>query len=164
MSSRPRLIIIGWVHSPFKELVGTPIQPVLARGAEGTVEILPEHTDGLQDLAGFERIWLLYWFDRAPPARLRVIPFRDEVPRGLFATRMPCRPNPAGISCVRLLGIRDRTLRIGDVDILDGTPVLDIKPYVPEYDAFPGSRAGWLESCRNRRTRADGRMNPKTLG
>ena len=158
MSSQPRLTMIGLIHSPFKEPAGTPIQPSFAEGREGIVEVFPEHADGLQDLDGFGRIWLLYWFDRASSPRLRVVPFRDDVQRGLFATRMPCRPNPIGLSCVRLLGIKQHTLTIGGVDILDGTPLLDIKPYVPEYDAFPQSRAGWLENCRNGRTVADDRF------
>lgn len=149
---------IGVIHTPFATAVGTPIQPPFAEGTEGIVEVFPEYADGLQDLDGFERIWLLYWLNRAPSPRLRVVPFRDEVQRGLFATRAPCRPNPVGLSCVRLLGIKHHTLTIGGVDILDGTPLLDIKPYVPEYDAFPSSRAGWLENCRNGRTVADDRF------
>jgi len=158
MSSLIRLTTIGVIRSPFQEPAGTPIQPSFAEGTEGIVEVFPEYADGLQDLDGFERIWLLYWFDRAPPPRLRVVPFRDEVQRGLFATRMPCRPNPIGLSCVRLLGIKQQALTIGGVDTLDGTPLLDIKPYVTEYDTFPRSRAGWLENCRNGRTVADDRF------
>ena len=158
MSSLTQLTTIGVIHSPFKEPAGTPIQPSFAEGTEGIVEVFPEYAEGLQDLDGFERIWLLYWFDRAPSPRLRVVPFRDEVQRGLFATRMPCRPNPLGLSCVRLLGIQHNVLAIGGVDILDGTPLLDIKPYVTEYDTFPRSRAGWLENCRNGRTVADDRF------
>ena len=110
MSSQPRLTMIGLIHSPFKEPAGTPIQPSFAEGREGIVEVFPEYADGLQDLDGFERIWLLYWFDRAPCPRLRVVPFRDEVQRGLFATRMSCRPNPIGLSCVRLLRIQGHTV------------------------------------------------------
>ena len=158
MSSQPRLTMIGLIHSPFIEPAGTPIQPSFTEGTEGIVEVFPEYADALQDLDGFERIWLLYWFDRAPSPRLRVVPFRDEVQRGLFATRAPCRPNPIGLSCVRLLGIKCNLLAIGGVDILDGTPLLDIKPYVPGYDAFGQSRAGWLENCRNGRTVADDRF------
>ena len=158
MPSLIRLTTIGVIRSPFQEPAGTPIQPSFAEGTEGIVEVFPEYADGLQDLDGFERIWLLYWFDRAPSPRLRVVPFRDEVQRGLFATRMPCRPNPIGLSCVQLLGIKHNVLTIGGVDILDGTPLLDIKPYVTEYDTFPQSRAGWLENCGNGRTVADDRF------
>jgi len=160
MSSRPRLTVIGWIHSPFREPAGTPIQPAFSEATEGTVEVLPEYAEGLCDLDGFERIWLLCWLDRAPASRLRVVPFRDEVERGLFATRAPCRPNPIGLSCVRLLSVKHNLLTIGGADILDGTPLLDIKPYVPEYDAFPQSRTGWLEDSSNVRTLADNRFGP----
>jgi len=153
-----RLTPIGSIRSPFQEPAGTPIQPAFAGEAEGIVEVLPEYAEGLRDLDGFERIWLIYWLDRAPPPRLLVMPFRDDVHRGLFATRAPCRPNPIGLSCVRLLGIERNLLTVGGVDILDGTPVLDIKPYVPQFDAFPQSRAGWLEKGGNNRTLADHRF------
>jgi tRNA-Thr(GGU) m(6)t(6)A37 methyltransferase TsaA len=149
---------VGVIHSTFKEPAGTPIQPPFAEGAEGIVEVFPEYADGLHDLEGFDRIWLLYWLDRAPSPRLRVVPFRDEVERGLFATRAPCRPNPIGLSCVRLLRIEHNLLTVGGVDVLDGTPLLDIKPYVPEFDAFPQSRAGWLDNPRGGRVIADDRF------
>ena len=142
-----QLKAIGVIHSPFTEPAGTPIQPTVARGAEGTVEVFPEFVGGLQDLEGFERIWLLYWFDQAVPARLRVVPFLDKAERGIFATRAPCRPNPIGLSVVRLNGIEGNALMIEDVDILDGTPLLDIKPYVPAFDAYPDASSGWLETA-----------------
>jgi tRNA-Thr(GGU) m(6)t(6)A37 methyltransferase TsaA len=169
MPSPTQLTVIGVIHSPFREPAGTPIQPAFAQGAQGTVEVFPEYAAAIEDLDGFERIWLLYWFDRAPPPRLRVVPFRDEVPRGLFATRAPCRPNPIGLSSVRLLRIECNRLTVADVDMLDGTPVLDIKPYVPEFDAFGQSRAGWLDQHGAGRVRADRRFesgaahDPKTL-
>jgi len=150
---------IGTIHSRFKEPAGTLLQPVFDETEMGTVEILPEFTDGLHDLHGFERIWLLYWFHLAPPARLRVTPFRDTLERGVFASRAPCRPNPLGLSCVRLLGIEGNVLTIGGVDALDGTPLLDIKAYVPEYDAFPTSNAGWLDQRAMKRTHADHRFS-----
>jgi tRNA (adenine37-N6)-methyltransferase len=155
-----QLIPIGVIRSRFREPAGTPLQPVFDPSAQGTVEVFPEYAAGLADLAGFERIWLLYWFDQAPPARLRVVPFRDDVERGIFATRAPCRPNPIGLSCVRLLGVEGNVLTIAGVDMLDGTPVLDIKTYVPEYDAFGHSAAGWLGRCGKVRTHADGRFAP----
>jgi len=160
MPSYAQLTPIGSIRSPFKGPAGTPIQPVFAGEAEGIVEVFPEYAEGLRDLDGFERIWLLYWLDRAPPARLRVVPFRDDVEHGLFATRVPCRPNPIGLSCVRLLRIERNLLTAAGVDILDGTPVLDIKPYVPQFDAFPQSRAGWLAKRGNNRTLADHRFQP----
>jgi len=152
------LTIIGLIRSPFHEPAGTPVQPVFAGETQGTVEIFPQYVEGLRDLEGFERVWLLYWLDRAPAPRLEVVPFRDDVERGLFATRAPCRPNPIGLSCVRLLGVEGNRLAIGGVDILDGTPLLDVKPYVPQFDAFPQSRAGWIENCPNGRTHADDRF------
>ena len=149
---------IGTIHSRFKQAEGTLLQPVFAEEEAGTIELLPEFVEGLSDLAGFERIWLLYWFHLAPPSRLRVVPFRDTVERGVFASRSPCRPNPIGLSCVRLHGIERNVLFIGGVDILDGTPLLDIKTYVPEYDSFPNSQAGWLSQRALKRTHADNRF------
>jgi len=158
MTFRP----IGFVRSPYSEQSGTPIQPVFGEDTEATVEIAPEYVDGLRDLVGFERIWLVLWFDRARPAKLRVTPYMDTVERGVFATRAPSRPNSIGLSCVRLLRIEGATLHIAGVDALDSTPVLDIKPYVPRFDAYPNSRAGWLDSdeVRARRgMRADERFD-----
>ena len=152
------VVPIGVVHSPFAEPAGTPIQPRAAEGVEGTVEVFPAYADGLADLADFERIWLLYWFHRAGPVRLRVRPYMDPAARGLFATRAPCRPNPLGLSAVRLLGIEGRRLRVADVDVLDGTPLLDIKPYVPAFDVFPVTRVGWLAEKNVRRAVADDRF------
>jgi tRNA-Thr(GGU) m(6)t(6)A37 methyltransferase TsaA len=136
---------IGVIHTPFVEASETPIQPTYAADAVGTVELRSEYSEGLADLDGFERIWLIYWFHRAGPPRMRVVPFLDSAERGLWATRWPCRPNPIGLSCVRLISIRRAQLTVAGVDMLDGTPLLDIKPYVPEFDAFSGARAGWLE-------------------
>jgi tRNA-Thr(GGU) m(6)t(6)A37 methyltransferase TsaA len=149
---------IGVIRSPFKKTEGTPIQPVYAAGAEGTIEIFPEFGDGLSDLDGFERIWLIYLFDRSSPTKLKVIPFRDNVERGLFATRAPSRPNPIGLSVVRLLGVDGLTLRIADLDILDGTPLLDIKPYISQVDSHRDSRAGWWGERTMDRKNADGRF------
>ncbi len=150
---------IGVIHSPFRDAPGTPIQSVFADGAEGTVDVLPSYAEGLRDLEGFERLWLIYWLHKASPGLLRVIPFRDTTERGVFATRVPCRPNAIGLSCVRLLSIEANVLTIGGVDVLDGTPLLDIKPYVPQFDAFAGSRAGWCDrSPPSARTHADDRF------
>ena len=149
---------IGIIRSPYREIAGTPIQPVFAADAEGEVEVFEAYAEGLRDLDGFERIWLVYAFHRAGPARLRLVPFRDTVERGVFATRAPCRPNAIGLSCVRLLSVAGRVLRVAGVDVLDGTPLLDIKPYAPAFDAFPDSRAGWLDAGRAERTRADDRF------
>ena len=150
---------IGVIHTPFKEARGTPIQPRMAQGAEGTVEVFPEYVDGLKDIGGFERIWLLYWFDRAPASRLVVTPFMDDVPRGLFSTRAPCRPNPIGISCVRLVEAKGGLLKVSDVDMLDGTPLVDIKPYTARFDHWEVSRNGWLDEPGVNRRTADDRFS-----
>jgi tRNA-Thr(GGU) m(6)t(6)A37 methyltransferase TsaA len=149
---------IGVIHSPWTEAEGTPIQPAVAKGAEGQVEVFPQFQDGLQDLEGFERIWLLYWFHRAAPARLKVVPFLDDTERGIFATRAPCRPNPIGISAVELVSVRGNLLAVRDLDILDNTPLLDIKPYAPRFDHFQITRFGWLGEARAGREVADDRF------
>mgnify|MGYP006296157833 CR=1 FL=1 len=159
-SERFHVVPIGVIHSPFAEPKGTPIQPSYAREAEGTVEVYLPYREALADLEPFDRMWLLYWFDRAGPFRPQVVPFRDVVSRGLFSTRAPCRPNRIGLSSVRLLSmdIENGILRIGDVDILDGTPLLDIKPYVPTFDSYPSSAAGWLDGQGSPREQADDRF------
>ena len=141
---------IGIIHSPFTSPQGVPIQPTFAKGIRGQVEIFEEYLDGLKDLEGFERIWLLYWFHKSAPVKLTVKPYMDVVERGLFATRAPARPNPIGISAVRLIKIDGRFLHVADLDILDGTPLLDIKPYSPRLDHFDVSRQGWLEKAPGR--------------
>ena len=136
---------IGIIHSPFKEPKGTPIQPPGARGIEGSVEIFPEYAQGLVDLEGFSHILLIYHFHLAKQPSLMAKPFMDNRPHGIFAIRAPSRPNPIGVSIVRLVGIEDNVLQIQDVDILDGTPLLDIKPYLPEFDPREVEKRGWLE-------------------
>jgi tRNA-Thr(GGU) m(6)t(6)A37 methyltransferase TsaA len=149
---------IGIVHTPFTSTEGMPIQPSRAKGAEGTVEVEKEYAEGLSDLDAFSHIILLCHFHRARPARMKVVPFLDDVERGLFATRAPSRPNPIGLSVVRLTKIVGRTLHVADVDLLDGTPVLDIKPYVGEFDRREEARFGWLEDARARERDSDGRF------
>src|ERR1039457_3774716 len=153
---------IGVVRSAFQMAAGTPIQAALAGEKEGSVELFEEFAPGLKDLDGFERIWLLYWFDQAEwDGRLAVTPYLDTTPRGVFATRAPSRPNRIGLSSVQLLGIECNVLRIRGVDVLDGTPVLDIKPYVPRFDSFEGARAGWLDSVSTGGVVADDRFERK---
>lgn len=144
---------IGIIHSPFHEAEGTPIQPPGAIGVKGTIEIFPEFVPGLQDLDGFSHIIVLYHLHQSVGFTLLVTPFMDSVQRGLFATRAPRRPNPIGLSIVRLNKIQDQTLFIENVDILDGTPLLDIKPYVPAFDHNSADRIGWLEQA-NRQVQA----------
>ena len=150
---------IGIIHSPFQQAAGTPIQPVFAKGTEGHVEVFDEYSQGLKDLDGFERLWLIYWFDRCRDYSLKVIPYMDTEERGLFATRAPARPNPIGISTVRLEKIERNTVYVREIDILDGTPLLDIKPYSPKFDCFEVSRNGWLENAARRNHKADERFH-----
>jgi len=133
---------IGVIHSPFTDQAQTPIQPSRSQ-AIGQVEVYPEFAEGLQDVDGFSHLILLYVFHRSSGFTLTVKPFLDDQTRGLFATRYPCRPNPIGLSIVRLTEREGCRLTIQGVDVLDGTPVLDIKPYVPEFDAMDGVLIGW---------------------
>ncbi|MGB8412147.1 MAG: tRNA (N6-threonylcarbamoyladenosine(37)-N6)-methyltransferase TrmO [Candidatus Binatus sp.] len=128
-------------------------------GAEGQVIVDEPFAAALDGLEGFERVWLIYWMDRADPFQPRIVPYRDTRAHGLFAARSPCRPNPIGMSVVRLMRREERTLHVADVDILDDTPLLDIKPYVPEFDAHPSSKAGWLDACGVDRKVADRRFH-----
>ncbi|MBN2204750.1 MAG: tRNA (N6-threonylcarbamoyladenosine(37)-N6)-methyltransferase TrmO [Thermoleophilia bacterium] len=136
---------IGTIRSPFSELTDMPIQPAGALGIKGTIEMIADYTPGLQDLEGFSHVILLYLFHASRGFDLEVVPFMDEVPRGLFATRAPRRPNPIGLSVVRLERIEGSVLFVENVDILDGTPLLDIKPCVPGFDALSDVRIGWVE-------------------
>jgi len=149
---------IGIVHSPFKEPDGAPIQPSRAKGAVGTVEVFPEFVDGLCDLDGFSHIVLLCHLHRTGSYRLKVVPFLDTQLRGLFATRAPSRPNPIGLSVLELVEIDGNTLTVRGIDFIEGTPVLDIKPYVGEFDDRAGVRTGWLERARGRTDVADDRF------
>jgi tRNA-Thr(GGU) m(6)t(6)A37 methyltransferase TsaA len=135
---------IGVIRTPFADAAGMPIQAVAAAGIAGSIELDPAYAEGLADLDGFSHLVLLYHLHRIDSARLTVIPFLDDQPHGVFATRSPARPNPIGLSTVRLVGIEGTTIRIEDVDILDGTPLLDIKPYVPQLDDRAEPRIGWL--------------------
>jgi tRNA (adenine37-N6)-methyltransferase len=155
-----RLRPIGRIHTPFPAPAATPIQPSRAGGAVGTVEVFAEYAAGLKDLDGFERVWLIYWLDRASPAQLLVVPFLDVSERGIFATRSPARPNAIGMSPVRLLRVAGNTLEVADVDIVDGTPLLDIKPYVAEFDCYAVKRSGWFDRAPVKRSLADGRFDP----
>ena len=150
---------IGVIRSPFTAAVGTPIQPAYARGAAGEVVVAEPYVEALDDIEGFERVWLIYWMDRVGRFQPRVTPYRDTRAHGLFATRAPCRPNPIGLSAVRLLRREGCILHVADLDIIDGTPLLDIKPYVPEFDAYPQSRAGWFEEPGEDRRVADDRFH-----
>jgi len=136
--------VIGHIYSPYNDIEGVPIQPMGAKGVRGTVEIDEDYRDGLKDLEGFSHIVLLYHFHLSNGPLLTVRPFLDDTPRGIFATRAPRRPNPIGLSIVKLLKVGGTTLTIEDVDIVDGTPLLDIKPHVPDFDHRNVEKTGWL--------------------
>jgi tRNA-Thr(GGU) m(6)t(6)A37 methyltransferase TsaA len=138
---------------------GTPIQPPGAKNVKGSIEVFPEFCEGLLDLDGFSHIILLYHFHKVKESKLTVKPYMDKSSRGVFSTRIPGRPNPIGLSIVKLLEIKDCTVSIEEVDILDGTPLLDIKPYVPEFDQREATRIGWLsDKAKNvLNKRSDGR-------
>ena len=141
---------IDILHTPFDDLRDMPIQPTGAASARGTAEVFPEYADGLQDLDGFSHVILLYHLHQVRRMDLRVVPFLGSETRGVFATRAPSRPNPIGLSIVRLLRVDGCTLHLGNVDILDGTPLLDLKPYVPGFDRPVRARAGWLQASQHR--------------
>jgi tRNA-Thr(GGU) m(6)t(6)A37 methyltransferase TsaA len=142
---------IGVAHSPFRERSSAPRQPRAAGAAEGTLELFAvsgiEHA--LEDLTSFRFIWVLFWFhhNQDKGFRPKVLPPRSERRRGVFATRSPYRPNPIGLSAVELLGIEGRVLRVANLDLLDGTPILDLKPYIPYTDSIPDASNGWLDAA-----------------
>jgi tRNA-Thr(GGU) m(6)t(6)A37 methyltransferase TsaA len=136
---------IGIIHSPFKNPKGTPIQPTAAKDIEGIIEIYPEYMEGLQDLDEFSHIILLYHCHFSDKMLLKVKPYMDDIQHGVFATRAPSRPNSIGLSIVSLIKIEKNLLYIKEIDIVDGTPLLDIKPYVQEFDYRENSKNGWLE-------------------
>lgn len=141
---------IGKIHSPFRDPVGVPIQPRAAEGVKGKIVLDPIYQEGLQDLDGFSHLILIFHFHRSGEGDLLVKPFLDDQKRGVFATRAPRRPNGIGISVVKLIGIQDNILEVENLDILDGTPLLDIKPYVPDFDSNENVSVGWLEEQRGK--------------
>ena len=151
---------IGVIHSPFKTPKGTPIQPKSVKGVKGKVIVKEEYKEGLKNLDGFSHIILIYHFHLSQGYSLVVIPYMDDSPHGVFATRAPKRPNPIGLSVVKLLSIRDNILEVEDVDIVDGTPLLDIKPYVSDFDVRKVEKIGWLEKVIHKlpEKRDDGRF------
>jgi tRNA-Thr(GGU) m(6)t(6)A37 methyltransferase TsaA len=136
---------IGVIHTPFKKPDGMPVQPAGGKDIDGIAEVKPEYEEALSDLAGFSHVFLIYHFHRSRGFATKVVPFLDKVERGLFATRAPRRPNPIGLSVVRLRRIKGNKLYFSGVDMLDGTPLLDIKPCVRDFDFTEGFRVGWLE-------------------
>ncbi len=141
---------IGIIHSPLRKSQSVPIQSVASKGIEGSVEVAREYVEGLKDIEGFSHIILIYHFHLSKDYSLIVKPYLDENLHGVFSTRAPSRPNPIGISIVRLTKVEDNIMYIQDLDIIDGTPLLDIKPYVPKFDQRRTVKIGWLKNNINR--------------
>lgn len=157
---RVRYRSIGTIHTPFVKKEGMPVQPGGAEGIKGIVKLKKKYTEGLVDLEGFSHIYLVYHLHKSKGFNLRVIPFLDDKLHGLFATRAPRRPNAIGISVVKLLNINSNVLEIENVDMLDGTPLLDIKPYIPEFDIHEITNTGWAKdiSLKVRELKSDDRF------
>jgi len=151
---------IGYFHTPHKDTTGMPIQPSGAKGVKGTIKILPEFREGIRDIEGFSHLIILYHLHEIQGQELTVIPFLDNTPHGIFATRSPKRPNPVGLSVMSFCGVSDEGIILNNVDVLHGTPVIDIKPYVPDFDIWPADRVGWFEgkSCNATTRRSDDRF------
>lgn len=152
---------IGLIRSEHLVAQQTPIQPAYAKGCKGRVELLPEYAEGLRDLEGFSHIYLIFSFHRAGPIQLIVKPFLQDTPRGVFATRAPCRPNGIGLSIVELIGRKDNVLLLDGVDILDGTPLLDIKPYSAKFDCLHTTHNGWQDEVDEETAQRLGRRDYK---
>jgi len=152
---------IGIIHTPFKKQEGMPIQGALSPESKGWIEVFPEYAEGLKDVEGFSHLILLYVFHGSRDYRLLCRPFLEETERGLFAIRAPRRPNPIGMTVVRLLRHQEARLDIAGVDMIDGTPLLDIKPYIPAIDAHPEATDGWVSGKMGkdgRKKLSDGRF------
>jgi tRNA-Thr(GGU) m(6)t(6)A37 methyltransferase TsaA len=152
---------IGTIHTPFIRKEGMPIQSKDSIGIKGTVKMKRKFMEGLLDLDKFSHIYLVYCFHKSKGFNLHVVPFLDDKPHGVFATRAPRRPNPIGISVVKLISIKDNILEIENVDMLDGTPLLDIKPYIPQFDIHNTEKNGWIKNKTgySKKVRSDDRFN-----
>ncbi len=140
---------IGIIYTPFDDINGMPIQPLAAKGIRGHIELFPEYVEGLTDLEGFSHITLLYYFHQIHDYQLMVKPFMDHIEHGIFATKSPKRPNRMGFSTVKLLGITNNIIHIEMVDMLNGTPLIDIKPFFSKFDNRTNTKSGWLENRQN---------------
>ena len=137
------MITIGTIHTPFETKQSCPIQPMYAAEAQGRVDIFPQYAEGLLDIEGFSHLYLFYLFDRADAVSLVRATFLDDAPHGIYASRHPCRPNSLGMSIIKLIRREENVLIIEGADMLDQTPLIDIKPYLPQYDAIPSASQGW---------------------
>ncbi|MBV5281800.1 MAG: tRNA (N6-threonylcarbamoyladenosine(37)-N6)-methyltransferase TrmO [Paludibacter sp.] len=140
---------IGVIHTPHTDVKNMPIQPVAAEGIKGYIELLPEYAAGLKDIEGFSHLTLLYHFHKIKGFELAVVPFMDTEVRGIFSCKAPKRPNAIGLSTVKLISIEGNILHVEQVDMLDGTPLIDIKPFYPRYDNRENVVIGWLEKNKN---------------
>lgn len=154
---------IGTIHTPFTELSGMPIQPTSENSAKGYIDIHPEFVEGLKDLEGFSHIYLIYHLHEVTKSKLTVTPFLDTEQHGVFATRAPSRPNPIGLSLVKLISIDQARIHVEQIDVLDGTPLLDLKPFIPTFEPFEDIRTGWLDNANKtvQNARADRRFLDK---
>ncbi len=164
MSQNVTFTPIGVIRSEHKELSATPIQPVYAQGCLGRAEVFPQYADGLLDVEGFSHVYLIYHLHCAETPRLLVKPFLQDVEHGVFATRAPCRPNPIGLSIVRLLRREGNALHLDGVDVLDGTPLLDIKPYTARFDHVDTTSNGWQDNVNEQTARQRGRRGYQRRG
>lgn len=139
---------IGYIRTPYTELTDMPIQPKGAQEVTGSIEFLEEYTEGLRDLDGFSHVYLIYYLHKASRSALTVVPFMDTVERGIFSTRSPLHPNHIGLSLVELTGVHDNIVHLKGVDVLDNTPLLDLKPYIESFDYVENSRSGWMQGSR----------------
>ena len=151
---------IGVIHTSFNSLDEMPIQPTSDASGPGIIEVFPEYADALKDLEGFSHIYLIYHFHMVRQPQLVVTPFLDSRPHGILATRAPSRPNPIGLSLVRLTRVEHNHVHVEGADVLNGTPLLDIKPFVPQFESVQDVRIGWLEQVKDkiRSQKSDGRF------
>lgn len=145
MEKEIKLKPIGIIHTPYKEQKGIPIQGTFKKDVTGQIEVFPEYQEGLKDVGGFSHLILVYYFDRAKEEKLIGKPFLEDKPHGIFAIRSPMRPNHIGVSIVKLEKIKKNIITFSEVDILDGTPLLDVKPYVSHFDSRENAKNGWLD-------------------
>ena len=137
---------IGVIRSPHKELAKIPIQPVFCKGIEGKLIVNSQYIDGIKELQEFSHIYLFYYFNHSQKTHLQVKPYLSDKKHGIFATRAPHRPNKLGMSLVRLVRIETNIIHIKDIDVLDNTPLLDIKPYIQRFDSRKNAKSGWQDS------------------
>ncbi len=155
---------IGVIRTQHREPDSTPIQPAFAEDCEGRVEVFPAFIEGLSDLDGFSHVMLIYYWHQAGAPQLKVKPYLQDIERGVFATRKPCRPNPIGLSIVELIGVDKGALSFRGADMLDETPLLDIKPYIARFDCVQSTRDGWQGEVDEQTAAQRGRRETNTRG